>query len=164
MLWLRGLLFTLLEPCVVGVVIPLLILEDGGRLAGGWWHTGWLLVAAGGAFYLTSLIGFLSAGGTPSIYFTRDLKAIFGEEPARVVTGGFYRLSRNPMYLGVVLVVSGMAIVHASRAIAVYGAVLAIFFHAVVVFLEEPHLRRERGTAYDEYCRRVPRWLGRRAP
>ena len=39
----------------------------------------------------------------------------------------------------------------------VWGAWL--FFHLTVVLLEEPHLRELHGASYDEYCRRVPRWL-----
>jgi protein-S-isoprenylcysteine O-methyltransferase Ste14 len=30
-----------------------------------------------------------------------------------------------------------------------------------VVLVEEPHLRRKQGPAYEDYCRRVPRWIGR---
>ena len=44
---------------------------------------------------------------------------------------------------------------------AFYGFALWLFFHPTVVFQEEPHLRREYGASYDEYCRHVPRWLGR---
>jgi protein-S-isoprenylcysteine O-methyltransferase Ste14 len=34
------------------------------------------------------------------------------------------------------------------------------FFHFVVVFIEEPHLRTRHGKEYTTYCSRVPRWLG----
>ena len=47
------------------------------------------------------------------------------------------------MYIGVVLSVFGQAIVFASRDIAVYGALLWLTFHIVVVALEEPHLREQ---------------------
>jgi len=75
------------------------------------------------------------------------------------VSGGLYRFSRNPMYLGVLLAVFGQAVIFASDPIAGYGVALAGFFQVVVVFVEEPHLRKARGAAFDEYCRRVPRWL-----
>ena len=55
----------------------------------------------------------------------------------------------------------------ASRAIAVYAALLWLTFHVVVIALEEPHLQDQFGAAYDEYCRRVPRWFAlarRRVP
>jgi protein-S-isoprenylcysteine O-methyltransferase Ste14 len=111
--------------------------------------------------YLLCLLRFLAAGGTPAIYFVRHLRAVIGESPPWLVERGLYRISRNPMYVGVLLVVIGQAIVFASAATARYAVALALTFHLVVVLLEEPHLRQEHGPAYDDYCRRVPRWLGR---
>jgi protein-S-isoprenylcysteine O-methyltransferase Ste14 len=64
------------------------------------------------------------------------------------------------MYVGVVLAVFGQALIFGSRDAAFYGAALWLCFHIVVVVVEEPHLRSERGPSYDEYCGRVPRWLG----
>ena len=88
---------------------------------------------------------------------SRPLKFLLGEEPSTLVDRGLYRGSRNPMYVGVLLVLFGQAIVRASPNVAWYG----LAFHLTVVFQEEPHLRRERGPSYDEYWRHVPRWFGR---
>lgn len=120
---------------------------------------GWLPVVAGASIYFVCLLRFLTAGGTPAIFFTRHLRFLIGEEPAKLVQGGMYRLSRNPMYIGVLLVVFGQAILFGSVRLTEYGLAVALCFHLVVVFLEEPHLRRERGPSYDEYCRQVRRWL-----
>ncbi len=160
MLWIRGLVFTLLIPYVAGVLLPSLIYRGHGP-RNGIWEAGWLLVGAGAAVYGSCLLRFLAAGGTPAIFFTRRLKSLIGEEPPRLVESGLYRASRNPMYVGVLLVVFGQAVVFASPAVALYGTVLWLLFHLTVVFQEEPHLRKEYGPSYDEYCRRVPRWLGR---
>lgn len=62
--------------------------------------------------------------------------------------------------MGVLMAVFGQADVFASRDIAFYGVALRVCFDIVAVLLEEPHLRRERGASYDEYCRRVQRWFG----
>jgi protein-S-isoprenylcysteine O-methyltransferase Ste14 len=159
MLFLRGIIFTILVPCVVGAYLPHLCVEGRG-LRGGWWQLGWCLVALGGGVYAVCLIDFLRAGGTPAIFFTRPLNFALGEEPPKVVRNGLYRVSRNPMYIGVVLAVFGQAVLYASARIAVYGVFLFACFHLVVVYLEEPHLRRLRGESYREYCRQVPRWLG----
>jgi protein-S-isoprenylcysteine O-methyltransferase Ste14 len=43
-----------------------------------------------------------------------------------------------------------------------YTAAVALAFHLFVVLYEEPHLRRKFGRDYEDYCRRVPRWLPRR--
>lgn len=159
MLWVRGLLFTILVPGVVGAYLPLLI-YDGLHMRSGVWSLGWVLVAAGALIYGQCLVAFLLSGGTPAIFFSRHLRYVIGEEPSKVVQAGMYRFSRNPMYVGVATAVFGQAILFASRAVTLYGMLLCVCFHAAVVFAEEPHLRRERGQAYEEYCRRVPRWLG----
>jgi protein-S-isoprenylcysteine O-methyltransferase Ste14 len=158
LLWARGLIFTALVPLVVAGWLPAVV-DPFRRVAGGAWSVGWLLVAAGAAIYAACLLRFLAAGGTPAIFFTRPVRVLIGEEPRRLVQGWLYSLSRNPMYVGVVLAVFGQAIVFASRAIAIYGAFLWLMFHLVVVALEEPHLHDRHGAAYEDYCRRVPRWL-----
>lgn len=158
MLWIRGLVFTALVPFVIGAWIPSIV-DPFRRVQGGAWDAGWALVVVGAAMYVVSLLRFLASGGTPAIFFTRAIRALIGEEPRTLVQGWLYRVTRNPMYVGVVTAVFGQAIVFASQPIAVYGAALWFFFHLTVVLLEEPHLRELHGASYDDYCRRVPRWL-----
>jgi protein-S-isoprenylcysteine O-methyltransferase Ste14 len=159
MLWLRGLLFTLLIPGVVGGLAPYLL--SGSRpIQPGLWRLGWIPFCLGAAIYLSCLLNFLAASGTPAPFFTRRLRAVVGEEPAGLVCGGLYRFSRNPMYLGVLLVVFGQALLFASARIALYGLGGWLFLHLVVLCVEEPHLRAKQGKSFDEYCRRVPRWIG----
>lgn len=158
MLWLRGVLFTVLIPGAVGVYVPY-VLAAGHSLHGGWFALGWLMVIPGAVLYGSCLAAFLLSGGTPAIFFTRPLGFLLGEEPVGLVRNGFYRYSRNPMYLGVALAVFGQALLYSSWLVTIYGAVLCACFQLVVVFLEEPHLRRTRGEAYEEYLRQVPRWM-----
>ncbi|HEX4066316.1 MAG TPA: isoprenylcysteine carboxylmethyltransferase family protein [Acidobacteriaceae bacterium] len=158
MLWLRGIVFSVLVPGLVAFFVPQWL--PHGPLAGGWSSLGWLILFAGGVLYARCLVDFLVAGGTPAIYFTRPLRGVLGEEPQRLVHTGLYRYSRNPMYVGVFLVIAGQACLFRSRAIGLYLGAAMIFFHCVVIFLEEPHLARARGVAYDEYRRHVPRWIG----
>ena len=68
------------------------------------------------------------------------------------------------MYVSVLLVIFGQAIRYRSWPIAEYGLFVWLGFHIVVVRLEEPHLREERGQSYDDYCRQVPRWIVRLRP
>jgi protein-S-isoprenylcysteine O-methyltransferase Ste14 len=158
MLWLRGLIFSLVVPGVVGVIIPARM-HGNSWPTGGWPMAGWLLLTAGAAIYGLCLFLFLISGGTPAIFFMRHFRSVVGEEPRRVEQEGIYRVSRNPMYAGVVLAVFGRAALFASFRIATYGFGLWLLFHLVVVFLEEPHLRRVRGPTYEDYCRKVPRWF-----
>ena len=159
MLWIRGLIFTVLVPGTVAGWVPHALL--GGRgLQLGLWQMGWVLVAAGTLGALSAFFEFLTAGGTPMIFFGRGLRFVVGEEPRVLVRGGLFRYSRNPMYLAVLSIVWGQALIFGSARLAVYGAALFILFHLVVTQIEEPHLRRREGAKFDEYCRHVPRWLG----
>jgi protein-S-isoprenylcysteine O-methyltransferase Ste14 len=148
-----------LVPGAIGFLAPLAV-DPRAHRRGGILDAGALLIAAGTLLYALCLIRFLAAGGTPAIFFARHLRFLIGEEPAGLVSTGLYRYSRNPMYVGVLLVVFGQAILFASPRLAVYACSLTIFFHLIVVFVEEPHLRATRGSAYELYCRTVPRWVG----
>lgn len=161
MLWIRGVLFTILVPCLVAGWVPHWLVE-GKPLQGGLWQVGWLPLSAGAALYTWCLASFLLSGGTPAIFFTRPLRYILGEEPAHLVRSGLYKYSRNPMYLAVILAITGQALLYASLRIAEYALMVWAVFHLVVVALEEPHLRGKQGSGYEDYCRRVPRWLGPR--
>lgn len=158
MLWFRGLLFTLFVPCALALFVPL-ALANGAPFHHGIWQLGWFFIAIGGAIYFLCLIRFLLSGGTPALFFTDPLRSVLGQEPPKLVQSWLYSWSRNPMYTGVVLLIVGWAMVFRSPLIAIYGACVFLCFHLIVVYLEEPHLRRERGSDYDEYCRRVPRWI-----
>jgi protein-S-isoprenylcysteine O-methyltransferase Ste14 len=81
--------------------------------------------------------------------------------PDRLVVTGAFAHTRNPMYLGVLLVVAGVAVVGASPVTAGYAALLAAIYHLIVSFVEEPRLRETFGEEYDRYRERVPRWLPR---
>jgi protein-S-isoprenylcysteine O-methyltransferase Ste14 len=157
-LWLRAILFTILAPGMIAGLAPLLIKENR-PLPGGIWNAGWVLVLIGACTYLHCLLRFLAAHGTPAIFFTRPLRFVIGEEPTQLVRGGAYRYSRNPMYFSVLTAIFGQAVVFKSLAVATFGSCLCVFFHIVVVFAEEPHLRAREGHVFEEYCRQTPRWI-----
>ena len=81
----------------------------------------------------------------PAIFFTRPFRFLIGEEPAGLVSGGLYRFSRNPMYVGVLLAVFGRAMLFKSAPLAAYGCTVFACFHVIVVLVDEPHLRATRG-------------------
>jgi len=63
------------------------------------------------------------------------------------------------MYLGVLSVAFGWAVLFRSQEILLYGLVVALLFHLAVLVIEEPSLRRLFGAEYEEYCRTVGRWI-----
>ena len=84
------------------------------------------------------------------------------DEPGQLVNDGFFRISRNPMYLGLVLAGFGAALVSATVSALVLAAVFAITVRCWYIAFEERAMRRRFGDAYEGYCREVGRWFGRR--
>lgn len=81
------------------------------------------------------------------------------DPPRRLVIRGLYRYVRNPMYLSVTIVVLGEVLVTRSSALFVYWAIWFSSANLFVMGYEEPTLRRCFGASYDEYTRRVGRWI-----
>jgi len=83
------------------------------------------------------------------------------DPPKRFVLAGPYRYVRNPMMLGMMLILVGEALVMESRSVCLYALALALAAHLVVCCWEEPDLTRRFGQAYREYRKQVPRWIPR---
>lgn len=83
--------------------------------------------------------------------------------PAELLKRGPYRYLRNPLYVAAGAVFLGTATAYAPwRAWDLVAlVVVAILAHAFVVLREEPATRQRLGSAYDEYCADVPRWIPR---
>jgi protein-S-isoprenylcysteine O-methyltransferase Ste14 len=149
-LLLENLLFTLVIPGTVAVYLPLWLSTDRALSAGSTLWLGGLLVAVGVTLYAWCLWDFAILGrGTPAPI----------DAPKRLIVRGPYRCTRNPMYVGVLTVVFGWALVFRSAELLAYGAVVAGCFQGFVVHYEEPHLSRVFGREYESYRRRVGRWL-----
>ena len=81
--------------------------------------------------------------------------------PRRLVTTGLFAHSRNPMYLGVLAVLAGLAMASRSPLLGVYLLSAAVAFHLRVVRNEEPAAERSFPDAWAHYRRAVPRWFPR---
>ncbi|MCM2270031.1 MAG: isoprenylcysteine carboxylmethyltransferase family protein [Thermoanaerobaculia bacterium] len=75
------------------------------------------------------------------------------------VAVGPYRFTRNPMYLGITLVVIGLGFLLDSAWVLLAAFVGAAMIHAFVIPREERYLERRFGASYLDYTRRVRRWL-----
>jgi protein-S-isoprenylcysteine O-methyltransferase Ste14 len=153
MLALRALLAFLALPGTATVLVPWFLLRwrGAGVAAGPASTIAGALVAAAGAVVL----------GWCVVDFARIGRGTLApvDPPTVLVRRGLYRVVRNPMYVGVLTLLFGEALLFGSSAIAVWALLLAAAFHARVVRWEEPVLREMFGPAFDEYCRSVPRWL-----
>jgi len=150
---LRSLLFLIIAPGMVAGYIPLGLLRRGPQIETGVFA--WLalpLWLIGTAILLWSFWNFLAQGrGTPAPI----------DPPKELVAVSFYRYTRNPMYVGVLLVILGHVLWFGFWNLLIYAIVIFIGFNTFVTYYEEPTLRRKFGAAYEDYCRRVPRWIPR---
>jgi protein-S-isoprenylcysteine O-methyltransferase Ste14/pimeloyl-ACP methyl ester carboxylesterase len=146
---LRALLAFLALPGLVAFAVPLLI--------------AWPRVREG-SFNVLALV-LLIPGITLLLWCVRDFfvtgKGTLApwDPPRKLVSSGPYRFSRNPMYVGVSLILLGWAVAFGLRGLLVYALIVMAGFHLHVVFFEEPWLARTHDRRWSDYRARVPRWL-----
>jgi protein-S-isoprenylcysteine O-methyltransferase Ste14 len=158
---LGSMIFFVLAPGVVAGFVP-------------WWLTGWrvrqtlpfwavtplrvlgvALIAAGTVVLVQAFIRFVVEGiGTPAPIAPTQM----------LVIGGLYRYVRNPMYLAVIAVIVGQALVLGQPVLLAYAAVVGAAMVAFVYGYEEPALADRFGAEYEAYRRAVPAWWPRRRP
>lgn len=76
-----------------------------------------------------------------------------------LVTGGLFGFSRNPVFVGQLMLLVGTALAVPSIP-TIWGGLLFAASAHIQVRSEERELRRTLGPAYDAYCQSVPRWIG----
>jgi len=146
----KTLIFTIVVPGTVGVYIPYRLREPGPHVTSALGWLGLVPVAVGIAVYLWCAWDFATLGrGTPLPL----------DAPRELVARGLYRYVRNPMYVGVLLVIVGQALWFGSVANLWYALGAGLFFHLFVMIYEEPTLRGKFGESYTSYCSNVSRWI-----
>lgn len=83
---------------------------------------------------------------------------IDSERKTELITVGLFRYSRNPIFLGMVMVLAGLFLITPNAVTLIFWIVGYILIQ-VQISLEEEYLRRQHGKLYDEFCQRVPRRL-----
>lgn len=152
-------LFFWAAPGTVAGVVPFLLSRwemqppllglGAGRLVGAG------LVALGCAGLVECFLRFALEGrGTPApVVPTEEL-----------VVSGLYGYLRNPMYVAVVFLISGQALLLGSGVVLFYAGAAWLLFYAFVALYEEPMLQRRFGTVYQDYRVHVHRWRPRLTP
>jgi protein-S-isoprenylcysteine O-methyltransferase Ste14 len=116
---------------------------------------GYVLIGAGASVVVESFVRFAVKGlGTPAPVAPTEF----------LVVSGLYRYVRNPMYVGVLSVIVGQALILGSILLLEYAALIWLGFFAFVVLYEEPSLQRRFGKSYESYRANVPRWWPRFTP
>jgi protein-S-isoprenylcysteine O-methyltransferase Ste14 len=155
LLALRSLLWTILMPGVVAGYVPWRYFGLA-RARIDWSDAlgvlGLLCAATGVAMLAACIFEFARSGrGTLSPV----------DPPRHLVVRGLYRYVRNPMYLAVTLILLGEAALRQSMALVVYWACFFAGANLFVLGYEEPYLHSRYGASYEEYTKRVSRWIPR---
>ncbi len=148
---LKSLLFLVVAPGMVAGYIPLELLRRGPQIETG--IVAWLALPfwlIGGIILLWSFWNFIKQGrGTPAPI----------DPPKELVAVGFYQYTRNPMYVGVLSLIVGHFLWFGFWNLLIYAGVVLLAFNTFVAYYEEPTLRKKFGVVYEDYCKRVPRWI-----
>jgi protein-S-isoprenylcysteine O-methyltransferase Ste14 len=149
--------FLILVPGVVAGLIPWFLTDGYGRplFSPAMVAAGSVLILAGLAVLLHSFARFAFEGaGTPAPIAPTET----------LVVGGAYRYVRNPMYVAVLSIIFGQALLLADWSLVLYAGIVAVTVFTFVKLYEEPTLARRYGHEYETYRRAVPGWLPRLTP
>ena len=106
------------------------------------------------------LAGGLLLVGLSLVIFVRAGTSPIPHRPAAVfVATGTYRLSRNPMYLGMTLVLGGFGLLVERPGLLAAALASALLVDRFVIRREEAYLERRFGQSYLDYKLRVRRWI-----
>ncbi len=117
-----------------------------------------LLQIAGTIFIVSGVINFLycssifikhGKGGTPLIT----------EPPKQFIVKGLYRYTRNPIYVGHIVIIFGEFLVFGKLLLLPYSLLIFLLLHLLLTMYEEPQLIKRYGHEYRDYLNKVPRWL-----
>lgn len=154
MLILRSIFYTILMPGTVTILIPYWLVSN---------ETGW----GSSRYQVLGYVGLLpiTFGAIGLIWciwrFYAEGRGTLApiDPPKNLVVRGLYRNVRNPMYLSVILILTGEAIFFLSGAVLIEAGIFFIFAHLFVTLYEEPNLRGQFGESYERYTQNVARWI-----
>ncbi len=154
MLALRAIFEFLLLPGLMAGVFPALIT----RIPSGRFNPtplGWIPLLPGLAILIAAVVSFYRRGhGTLAPW----------DPPTRLVVQDLYRFNRNPMYVGIMLILVGWSGLAGSAWILAYALGLLAAFHLRIVLYEEKEMQRLFPEDWPEYRAKVPRWVWRWSP
>ena len=151
---LRNLFFTILQPGIVVGLIPYLILQNSNlvdyKLNTLYDYIGLLFFIIGFIIVLVCIFHFATLGnGTLSPV----------DPTKKLVIKGLYKLTRNPMYVGVIFLLIGEVVFTKSINLLFYTLFVFIGFHLFIKYIEEPRLLNDFGEEYKQYSKSVKRWI-----
>lgn len=117
-----------------------------------WWQALALTIAAAGEAIHVVVLGYtnIKRGGRK-----REINA------NNLFVGGLYNHARNPLYVGNLMIVLGLVMIHNNPWVYAIALPLAVFSYCCIVASEEVYLRGRFPKRYAAFCRQVPRWFPR---
>ena len=155
---LKAFLFGLIVATFVILVFPILLVKVNNFLGLSiirntpFLFIGILLAILGiGLFFYCTFIFSKVGKGTP----------VPIEPPKKFVYSGIYSYVRNPIYVGYVLIFFSYFFIFGHSGLLLYPFIGIIVLHFYIILIEEKALRRRFGKAYEDYLKKVPRWIPR---
>jgi protein-S-isoprenylcysteine O-methyltransferase Ste14 len=110
---------------------------------------GWILIAVHVAFVV------------PAFWrFFESKNSLIPIKPATTLqTTGIYAITRNPMYLGLLILYFGMAIFKGNWWTYILSPLVILIIQLYVIRKEEQYLRRAFHKEFENYCKNVRRWI-----
>ena len=143
----------MLQPGIVAGLIPYLILSGNKTLDSPlqfYQYLGLILFLIGLFIMFHCIIRFAVEGrGTLSP----------ADPTKKLVIKGLYGFSRNPMYVGVMMILIGEATFFQSGSLCIYLLFIFLAFNVFILLFKEPRLHEEFGEDYRTYCQKVRRWF-----
>ena len=112
-------------------------------------YSGFLIIGFGFVMALWSRSLFLKNSTTLQLY----------EEPTSLVTSGPFRLSRNPIYLGMASILLGVTVVQGTLVALAFPVIFVMVIEFFIIPGEEQNLEKIFGERYREYKKNVRRWI-----
>jgi protein-S-isoprenylcysteine O-methyltransferase Ste14 len=125
-------------------------------LSAPWSRYAWGLVGVGVLFDVYAIGSFMHKQTT--------VDPMHPDRANHLVVSGLYSVSRNPMYLGLVLSLTGWTLLVSTPLCLPLVWAFASLIQVVQINPEEAALRDRFGVVYEDYARRVNRWIGRKSP
>jgi protein-S-isoprenylcysteine O-methyltransferase Ste14 len=105
------------------------------------------------------VIGLFLAGWALKLFGDQKTTTVKFNSSSTLVTWGPYKLSRNPMYVGLSAIYLSIAFTHLAIWPSILFVAMLVYLHVLVVRIEEKKLQTNFGKEYEEYCKKVRRWL-----
>ena len=140
LLHLKNVIFTVVVPGSVAIYIPLLIARSQSPISGTSQAIALAFLLLCSSLYVWCVCDFATFGrGTP----------LPVDAPKKLVVRGLYKYTRNPMYIGVLIIILGWNVLYQTLFLGLYAILVGACLHLFIVLYEEPRLEREFGEQYE---------------